>query len=94
MSISYAHRGLQFIRFTLHWRRELEAVRQEQAAPLVEENAQLQARIAKLEAAARLQHGELEVARREGAGLREQGAQANQMVVNLQRCALVLHNMS
>ena len=75
----------------LHWCRELEAVRQEQAAPLVEENAQLRARIEKLEAAARLQQGELEAARREASELREQGAQADQMVANLQRCAMMLH---
>lgn len=85
--------GLPFIFVIVQWYRELEAVRQEQAAPLVEENAQLQARIAELEAAARLQQGELEAARREASELREQGAQADQMVLNLQRCALVLHTM-
>ena len=78
----------------LHWCRELEAVRQEQAAPLVAENAQLRARIEKLEAAARLQRGELEAARREASELREQGAQADQMVADLQRCALMLHIVS
>ena len=93
MSLSYAHRDCKPFQEFLHWRRELEAVRQEQAAPLVEDNAQLRARIAELEAAARLQQGELEAARREASELREQCAQVDQMVENLQRCALVLHTV-